>query len=89
LREEAKRITLLEAKLMKTCTESERARLNLAVGKMLSSDTVDHKRFVEADVVRVGKDIVPNAYLRHDSERFRYKDHSELKGEWGWGNNER
>ena len=89
MREEAKRITLFEAKLMKTCTESEGARLNLAVGKMLSSDTVDHKRLVEANIVGVRKDIVPNAHLGHDSERFRYKDHSELKGEWVWGDNER
>lgn len=68
---------------MKTSTEFERARLNLAVGKMLSSDTVDHKWLVEADIIRVRKDVVPDAHLGHDSERFRYKDHSELKGEWG------
>jgi hypothetical protein len=89
LREEAKGITLLEAKLMKTCTESERARLNLAVGKMLSSEAVDHKRLIEADIVGVGKDVVPNAHLRHDSERFRYKDHSELKRLVEVGDNER
>jgi hypothetical protein len=68
---------------MKTCTKSERVGLDLTVGKMVSSNTINHKGLIKADAVGIGKYIVPNAHLGHDSERFCYKDHSDLKVEWG------